>query len=358
MASKTRIAGDLDIGGALTNSGSPLGTWITGATVPTDLLVSLVYGTGFEVTLSNLDTQITFDGAGGWGTCGIASTDSFIGDGYIEFTIGSVILSEGVNMIIGLQAGSGVSYVDVDFGLQFSTGGFAPFNLGVSPGNVSPAPSMGSIVRVARVGSDIVYSKNGTPFLTQFGVVSPSTPLHFIGVDAQAPGDFIYDVYATFGTGSSILPGTGVDGQFYHRTTTGDVYFRGAGVWSIIPAGFDVLTVAGTITASAFVGDGSGLTGVIGMTGPTGQTGMTGDTGATGLTGDTGATGDTGITGATGSTGATGPTGQTGSTGATGPDSYTPTNGADWTNPDPTTLSGAIDRLAAAVVAGLTGPIA
>lgn len=56
--------------------------------------------------------------------------------------------------------------------------------------------------------------------------------------------------------------------------------------------------------------------------------------------------------------GTTGPTGPTGATGPTGPDAYTPASGALWTNPDPTTLSGAIDRLAVAVAGGVTGPIA
>lgn len=37
---------------------------------------------------------------------------------------------------------------------------------------------------------------------------------------------------------------------------------------------------------------------------------------------------------------------------------YTPANGADWQDPDPTTVQEAIDRIAAAVVAGAAGPIA
>lgn len=56
--------------------------------------------------------------------------------------------------------------------------------------------------------------------------------------------------------------------------------------------------------------------------------------------------------------GVTGPTGPTGPTGATGPDAFTTTSGSLWQNPDPTTFTAAIDRIAAAVVAGTTGPIA
>jgi hypothetical protein len=65
-----------------------------------------------------------------------------------------------------------------------------------------------------------------------------------------------------------------------------------------------------------------------------------------------------GAVGPTGPTGPTGVTGATGATGATGPTGYTPGNGAHWTNPDPTTIAGALDRIAAAVNAGATGPIA
>lgn len=67
--------------------------------------------------------------------------------------------------------------------------------------------------------------------------------------------------------------------------------------------------------------------------------------------GAVGASGPTGPTGV-GATGATGPTGPTGPTG------YTPGTGAHWADADPTTIAGALDRLAAAVNAGATGPIA
>ena len=82
--------------------------------------------------------------------------------------------------------------------------------------------------------------------------------------------------------------------------------------------------------------------------GPTGSTGLTGATGPTGITGPTGATGPTGRTGATGSTGSTG---STGPTGPTGPTTYTPAVSGNWTGTAPTTISSALDRLAAGLVA-------
>jgi hypothetical protein len=45
-------------------------------------------------------------------------------------------------------------------------------------------------------------------------------------------------------------------------------------------------------------------------------------------------------------------------TGVTGPDAYTPGDSDDWELPAPTTVSAALDRLAARVVTeGATGPI-
>lgn len=81
---------------------------------------------------------------------------------------------------------------------------------------------------------------------------------------------------ATWRTGSGVPSnGTGVDNDLYLRTTTGDVYLRSSGTYSII----------------------------CNITGPTGPTGAAGAAGATGPTGATGATGPTGSTGATGPAG-------------------------------------------------------
>lgn len=121
--------------------------------------------------------------------------------------------------------------------------------------------------------------------------------------------------------------------------------------------------VATTVTEGIRMGNtpapraGAGIRGPTGPSGgPTGPTGPTGATGATGPTGPTGATGPTGPTGGTGPTGPTGATGATGPAGATG--AYVVANDSDWADPNPTTIAEALDRLAQAVVAGETGPIA
>lgn len=85
--------------------------------------------------------------------------------------------------------------------------------------------------------------------------------------------------------------------------------------------------------------------GAIGATGPAGATGPQG------LTGDVGATGADGATGPAGIDGATGPQGDIGATGPVGPDSYTPATSSDWNTPVPSTISAALDQLAARIKA-------
>lgn len=63
--------------------------------------------------------------------------------------------------------------------------------------------------------------------------------------------------------------------------------------------------------------------------------------------------------GATGATGATGAAGAAGATGAAGDaTAYTPGATGSWDGTPPTTIAGALDRIAAAIAAGATGPIA
>ncbi len=78
-------------------------------------------------------------------------------------------------------------------------------------------------------------------------------------------------------------------------------------------------TVNGTVNATSFIGDGSGLSNVTGLQGPTGPQGPPGPTGATGPTGPIGLTGPQGIQGIPGPTGPAGATGPTGPTGPQGP---------------------------------------
>lgn len=118
------------------------------------------------------------------------------------------------------------------------------------------------------------------------------------------------------------------------------------------------------LSASIRVRMGNGPRGHMntGARGPTGT--AAGGAGPAGPTGAAGATGPTGPTGATGPapTGPTGPTGATGATGATGPHAaaqpYAPANDSDWSDPNPTTIAEALERITAAVIAGTTGPIA
>jgi hypothetical protein len=191
-----------------------------------------------------------------------------------------------------------------------------------------------------------------------------------------------------------------------YSTNTGATGPTGAGLqvtWRGVWNGTRTYTVNEAVSYErlTYISTDTGNTGTPGLTGSWGQLsgpiGPTGVTGATGL-GETGATGDTGLTGDTGPTGETGPTGAglqvswqgiwvgdtgyntndgvsynnllyintvsgntgtpgvtgtwgllSGPTGPIGPDSYTPSIDGHWADPNPTTISEAIDRLAAAV---------
>lgn len=139
---------------------------------------------------------------------------------------------------------------------------------------------------------------------------------------------------ATWSSGITV-PSGGVDGDFYLRTTTYDVYKKISGTWTII----------------------------VNIQGATGATGTTGTTGATGSAGATGATGANGTDGSTWSQGSVAPSGgvngdfylrtsnydiyqkitgtwtvignfqgPTGSTGAAGTNGTNGVNGATWTS--------------------------
>ena len=162
--------------------------------------------------------------------------------------------------------------------------------------------------------------------------------------------------------------GTGSNGDYYLRTTTGDYYSKASGTWVYLgnltgPQGLqgisggsttwhsswsssvtyqpcpvcDAVPYNGSSYISILAGSNhppdisptywqvvalagsNGATGATGPQGPAGATGTAGATGATGPTGLTGATGPQGIQGTAGSNGATGATGPTGPTGLTGP---------------------------------------
>jgi hypothetical protein len=182
-------------------------------------------------------------------------------------------------------------------------------------------------------------------------------PIIFLTTDVAAAA-------ATWLTGvGTPTAAIGRQNDLYLKTSSGDVYQKGATAWSLVttiigPAGATgpqgVAGATGATGADGAVGPAgpvgpTGTQGVAGATGATGETGAAGATGAIGPTGPQGIAGATGATGATGETGAIGPTGPqgvAGATGATGPAGETGATGVIGPT-GPQGLQG---------VAGITGP--
>jgi hypothetical protein len=123
----------------------------------------------------------------------------------------------------------------------------------------------------------------------------------------QGEGDALYEplgsATAWYDGAGAPSGGLGEDGDYYLRTSNGDVYAKASGAWGVV----------------------GNILGPQGATGATGATGAQGPTGATGATGAAGATGPQGPAGATGATGSTGSAGADGATWRTG--SGAPSNG-------------------------------
>jgi hypothetical protein len=95
---------------------------------------------------------------------GARSTDSFSGDGYVDFTTGE----SNRDKMAGASAGSsGVSYTEIDYAIYLkATGKVAVYENGVNKGSNFGNYVAGDVFRVLRTGSTIEYQKNGVTFYT------------------------------------------------------------------------------------------------------------------------------------------------------------------------------------------------
>jgi microcystin-dependent protein len=256
-----------------------------------------------------------------------------------------------VQTIIGERADVRTAATAFNIGALY---GSAPRIFHFGTGTVTEARGMNLVARNRSTGT-ITTATGG--FLQAIQDNTAGTITNAVGGEFQVIRQGIGTVTTAKG-GSFTAQGTTAYGVYINPafgTTTYGVYQEGAADQNFFAGAVSVPTLisAGPVTASAFVGDGSGLTNI--PAGPQGPTGAQGDAGATGATGAQGATGPSGSDGAVGADGATGAqgdagpqgaSGATGAQGATGPDGPTGADGTDGT-------SGATG---ASGVAGATGP--
>ena len=168
-------------------------------------------------------------------------------------------------------------------------------------------------------GSDAtaVHTDAANEFSSVTEELTPEAGSYFLA-EAETGGTKIKVPFSALGDGAdgrTVLNGTtdpttqGVDGDFYYRTDTQEMFGpKAAGSW---PTGVSLKGDDGA--------DGSdGATGVAGPQGDQGIQGVKGDTGDQGPQGIQGETGDQGPQGIQGETGATGATGPAGADGADG----------------------------------------
>jgi hypothetical protein len=121
------------------------------------------------VGVSISGNSLTKTAANGWGNAGAASTQTIVGDGYVEFTASMTNKAR----FIGLSTtNTDASYTSIHYGLNASSAGsLIIYESGTAIGTFGTYAT-NDILRVERVGTTIYYKKNGTTFYTS---TAPST---------------------------------------------------------------------------------------------------------------------------------------------------------------------------------------
>ncbi len=133
-----------DVGGSNLNG--------TNSTTFTDLV---------RITLTNDEIKRT--AGSGWGGSGLATNESFSGNGYVEYET----MASNNRLMVGLSnSNSNAHYNTIDYAIyQTTTGNLYVYESGSNKGYKSTYQT-GDILRVERIGSTIYYKKNGNTFYT------------------------------------------------------------------------------------------------------------------------------------------------------------------------------------------------
>ncbi len=129
--------------------------------------------------------------AGAWGTAAANSTNTFTGDGYVEFTITDSSSNE---FMIGLSADNpDLNYTGIDFALYFYGGINAELRENGAAGS-STSYVLGDVFKVQRSGTTITARKNGITFATASATSSAALLIDssFNNLGAQVAGVKLY----------------------------------------------------------------------------------------------------------------------------------------------------------------------
>jgi hypothetical protein len=120
-----------------------------------------------------VDTNsLTKTASNGWNAGAVSSQEIASGDGYVEVTVGETTTYR----MLGLSSGNtDTSYQDIDFAVYLTASGqIGVYEGGTSAGSFG-AYLVGDILRVAVVGGEVQYARNGNVFYTS--ALAPTYPL-------------------------------------------------------------------------------------------------------------------------------------------------------------------------------------
>jgi RHS repeat-associated protein len=228
---------------SLHNSPAVVGADETLAPVPPPLF-DVVWTSLVGVTVQG--TTITKTAATGWGTAGAVSQNILAAstDGYVEFTFNG---GTGERVVGLSDVNTNANFNTIDYGFYYHTGTTASvFTNGTNRLNFTFQP--GDMLRVERVGTSILFKRNGTTVFTQTGALTSAlmvdlainqmnTSLSYVRTSFWIPATALpnpqYDVVWTD------LVGVSVNGNTITKTAASAWGNAGAASVNLLPANVD-----------------------------------------------------------------------------------------------------------------------